>query len=144
MLTMVFLLAITSSVLELMIAAQVPIWRQWSYKSKLFNLVNSMFLSYLIGIAFGAQGLIAMTAGFVSTFMTIPGYAYLHWNYDSDKAKQQGGNRYRYTKNTITPKINKTKELASDLGKVGYITAKVITAPLWIPRRAYARIKSNK
>lgn len=143
MLTMVFLLAIMSAALELMIAAQIPIWRQWSHKSKLFNLVNSIVLSYLVGIAFGAQGLIAMTAGVLSTFMTIPGYAFLHWNYDTEKAKAQGGNRYHHAKTNVKPKLQKGKELGSDLIKVGYVTGRVITAPVWIPRKIYRRFKSK-
>jgi len=143
MLTMVFLLAIMSTVLELMIAANVPLWRQWSYKSKLFNLLNSMFLSYFIGLGFGAQGLIALTAGVLSTFLTIPGYSYLNWNYDTEIAKTKyEGNRYKYAKNVSKPKIVKAKELGSDLIKVGYVTGKVITAPLWISRKIYNYCKS--
>lgn len=142
MFIMTFMLAIMSAILELMIASQVPIWRQWSHKSKLFNLLNSIFLSYLLGIAFGAQGLIAMTAGVLSTFMTIPGYAILNWNYDTPKAQSQGGNRYNHTKQTIKPKIEKGKELGSDLLKFGYITGKVITSPIWISRKVYRYIKS--
>lgn len=137
MLAMVFLLSITSAALELMIAARIPIWRQWSYKSKLFNLINSMFLSYLIGIAFGAQGLIAMTAGVVSTFLTIPGYSYLYWNYDSEKAKKTPErNRMQHMK-------SKLSEPASDLGKISYGVVKLITAPLWIPRRIYTKINKG-
>jgi hypothetical protein len=142
MLIMAFMLAIMSAVLELMIAAQIPLWRQWSHRSKLFNLVNSMFISYLIGIAFGAQGLIVMFSGVLSTFMTIPGYALLNWNYDSEKAKTQDGNRYEYAKKTIKPKLEKGKELGSDLIKVGYVTGKVITSPIWISRKIYRYIKS--
>jgi len=143
MLTMVFLLAIMSTVLELMIAANVPLWRQWSYKSKLFNLLNSMFLSYFIGLGFGAQGLIALTAGVLSTFLTIPGYSYLNWNYDTEIAKTKyEGNRYKYAKKVSKPKIVKAKELGSDLIKVGYVTGKVITAPLWISRKIYNYCKS--
>jgi hypothetical protein len=142
MFIMTFMLAIMSATLELMIAAQIPAWRRWSHKSKLFNLLNSMFLSYLIGIAFGAQGLIAMTAGVLSTFLTIPGYAILNWNYDTPKAQSQGGNRYNHTKQTIKPKLEKGKELGSDLIKVGYVTGKVITSPIWISRKAYRYFKS--
>jgi len=143
MLTMVFLLAIMSTVLELMIAANVPLWRQWSHKSKLFNLLNSMFLSYFIGLGFGAQGLIALTAGVLSTFLTIPGYSYLNWNYDTEIAKTKyEGNRYKYAKKVSKPKIVKAKELGSDLIKVGYVTGKVITAPLWISRKIYNYCKS--
>jgi hypothetical protein len=144
MLVMAMMLAIMSAALELMIASQIPAWRKWSHKSKLFNLVNSMVLSYFVGIMFGAQGLIAMTAGFLSTFMTIPGYAMLNWNYDTDKAKSQGGNRYQYTKKTVKPKLTKGKELAGDLVKVGYVTGKTITAPIWISRKAVRFYKSHK
>lgn len=141
MLTMVILLSVASSALELMIASQVPLWRQWSYKSKLFNLVNSMFLSYIIGIAFGAAGLIAMTAGFVSTFMTIPGYAFLHWNYDTPKAQSSGGNRYEHMKKQAKPKYEKAKELGGDLVKTGWFVGRTITAPIWITRKIYRKIK---
>jgi hypothetical protein len=141
---MAFMLAIMSAALELMIASQIPAWRKWSHKSKLFNLINSMILSYFVGIMFGAQGLIAMTAGFMSTFMTIPGYAILNWNFDSPKAATQGGNRYKHTKSTIKPKVEKGKELAGDLVKVGYVTGKVITSPIWISRKAVRFYKSHK
>jgi hypothetical protein len=144
MLTMVILLAIISTALELSIASQVPLWRKWSYQSKLFNLLNSIFLSYIIGFMFGAQGLIVMTAGILSTFMTIPGYALLNWNYDTDKAKAQSGNRFQHTKTTIKPKMEKGKELAGDLLKVGYVTGKTVTAPIWVTRKAVRYYKSHK
>jgi len=135
MLTMVMLLAIFSTILELMIAAKIPLWRQWSYKSKLFNLLNSLFISYLMGIAFGATGLIAMTSGIISTFLTIPGYTFLYWNYDSPKAKNTPQrNRYQHAK-------DKLSEPLSDMGKITYGAMKVITAPLWIPRRVYQKVK---
>lgn len=135
MLTFVLLLAIASTALELMIAARIPIWRKWSHKSKLFNLINSMILSYLVGMAFGAQGLIAMTAGLLSTFMTIPGYTFLHWNYDTPKAQAlPEKSRYQHG-------AKKWKQVGSDTTKVAYGTLKVVTAPVWIPRKIYKSIK---
>jgi len=144
MLIMALMLAIMSAAFELMIAAQIPAIRRWSHKSKLFNLVNSMVLSYIIGIMFGAQGLIVMFAGVMSTFLTIPGYAMLAWNFDSPKAVAKGGNVYKHTKSTIKPKMEKGKELAGDLIKVGYVTGKTITAPIWITRKAVRYYKSHK
>ena len=151
MLIIIIGLAITSAILELMIASQIPIWRQWSHKSKLFNLINSMFLSYLVGIAFGAQGLIAMSAGLLSTFMTIPGYAVLHWNYDTEKAKNSGGNRYKQTrekvKHDIQPKVQQTvaatKEVSSDIAKVGGYAIKTIAFPFKASYKTYKYFKSN-
>lgn len=147
MLAIIFLLAVTSAVFELMIAAQVPAWRRWSHKSKLFNLVNSMVLSYLIGIAFGAQGLIAMTSGIFSTFLTIPGYAFLNWNYDSKSAQNVGGNHYRHTKEVIKPKVEKTVKHTAITGrkaiKTASITGKVLFSPVKYSYKAYKSV-SNK
>jgi hypothetical protein len=151
MLIIIIGLAITSAILELMIASQVPLWRQWSHKSKLFNLVNSMFLSYLVGIAFGAQGLIAMSAGLLSTFMTIPGYAFLNWNYDTEKAKNAGGNRYKHTrekvKHDIQPKVQQTvaatKEVSSDIVKVSGYAFKTIAFPFKASYKTYKYFKSS-
>lgn len=144
MLTMVVLLAIMSTVLELMIAAKVPAWRRLSAKSGLFNLLNSLFLSYLMGIAFGAAGLIAMTAGVLSTMLSVPGYKFLAWNYDSPKAQSLGTTRTAHIKESVQPKYHKSKEVIQDLGKIAYGTGKVITAPIWIPRRINTKIKAHK
>lgn len=144
MLTMVVLLAIMSTVLELMIASKVPAWRRLSAKSALFNLLNSLFLSYLMGIAFGATGLIAMTAGVLSTMLSVPGYKFLAWNYDSPKAQALGTTRTSHIKETVQPKYHKSKEVIQDLGKIAYGTGKVVTAPIWIPRRINNKIKAHK
>jgi len=135
MLTFVFLLAIMSTALELMIAAKIPFLRRLAHKSKLFNLLNSLFLSYVIGVAFGATGLIAMTAGILSTMLSIPGYTFLHWNYDTAQA-QALPEKSRYEHGT-----KKWKQVGSDTVKVTYGTLKVVTAPVWIPRKIYKSIK---
>lgn len=147
MLFIIMLLAITSALFELMIAAQIPAWRRWSHKSKLFNLVNSMVLSYIIGIAFGAQGLIAMTAGVVSTFLTIPGYAFLHWNYDTNSAKNVGGNRYRHAKEVVVPKVTNTVKTTASVGrkvvKTATVTTKVVSSPVRYSYKAYKKVSSH-
>lgn len=148
MLIIIVGLAVVSTTLELMLAAQIPAWRKWSHKSKLFNLVNSLFLSYLIGIAFGAQGLIAMSAGVLSTMLSIPGYAYLHWNYDSEEAKARGGNRYKHYQKEVKPKVQQTtaatKEVASDLARGTVFVAKTVAFPLKASYKTYKYVKSKK
>ena len=98
LLSMMIILAITSTLIELMIASKVKWWRQKSYQSKLFNVLNSLFLSFLIGLAFSASGLIAMGAGVISTVLTVPGYKFLHWNYDSEQAQKHNGNMMQHMK----------------------------------------------
>ena len=148
MLMIIIGLAVVSTVLELMLAAQIPAWRKWSHKSKLFNLVNSLFLSYLIGIAFGAQGLIAMSAGVLSTMLTIPGYYYLHWNYDSEEAKRRGGNRYKHYQEEIKPKVQQTaaatKEVTGDIVRGGKFVVKTVALPLKASYKTYKYVKSKK
>lgn len=144
LLSMMLILAITSTILELMIAAKVPVWRRLSAQSGLFNLLNSLFISYIMGIAFGATGLIAMGAGVISTVLTVPGYKFLYWNYDSPQAQALGTTRTSDIKKKATVKYEKGKEVASDLAKVAYVSGRVITAPIWIPRKANHKIKSYK
>lgn len=137
LLTMMLILAVTSTILELMIAAKIPAWRRLSYKSKLFNLINSLVLSFLIGIAFGAAGLIAMGAGVISTLLSYPGYKFLYWMYDSPMAQKHGGNMFEYTK---TKWITAFK----DLMKVIYSVIKVITFPIWATRWAYNKLNKAR
>lgn len=137
LLTMMLILAVTSTVLELMIAAKIPAWRKLSHKSKLFNLVNSLVLSFLIGVAFGAAGLIAMGAGVISTLLSYPGYKFLYWMYDSPMAQKHGGNMFEYTK-------KKWMTALKDLAKVIYSIIRVITFPVWATRWAYNKINNAR
>lgn len=136
-LSMMLILAVTSTLLELMIAAKIPAWRRLSAKSPLFNLLNSLLISFLTGLAFGAAGLIAMGAGVISTVLSVPGYQFLHWNYDSEMAKRNGGSMYKYT-------VNKWKTVISDFFKIIYKIMRFITAPIWITRAAIVKYNSFK
>ena len=86
----------SSFALEMVIAAKLPLWRKFAERYLLANMGLSLLLSVCLGMVFGAVGLIALTAGVMSTLMSIPGYRFLHWNFDSELAHQQGGNRLRY------------------------------------------------
>jgi len=137
MLSFVILLAVMSSIFEGMLAARIPLLRKIGYKSKLANLMISIIISYNLGVAFGASGLIAMTAAILSTIMSIPMYMYLYWNYDTPKAKSLP-EKSRYQHGTT-----KWKEVGSDTLKMTYGTLKVITAPVWVSRKVYRKIKPS-
>ena len=137
LLTMMLILAITSTVLELMIAAKVPAWRKLSAKSPLFNLLNSLFLSFIMGITFGAGGLIAMGAGVISTVLSVPGYKFLYWNYDSQQAQKHGGNMMLHVR-------TKWLQVFKDLAKTIYAIIRIITFPIWGTRLAIQKYKSFK
>lgn len=132
--SMMMVLAVTSCALELMIAAKVPVWRRYSAKYPLFNLINSLFISFAMGIAFGASGLVAMGAGVISTILSVPGYQFLHWNYDSPGAAAKGGSQFNYYKRNFKVTWNKWKTALSDFGKLMYTLIRFVTFPIWFTR----------
>ena len=138
--SMMLVLAVTSCALELMIAAKVPIWRRWSAKYPLFNLLNSLFISFVMGIAFGAGGLVAMGSGVISTLLSVPGYHLLYWNYDSPSARARGGSQYRYYKANFTTSWSRWRVALSDLGKLTYNFIRFITFPIWFTRAVFVKV----
>lgn len=144
MLAFAMTLAVMSTIVEMMFAVNFRSWREAAHKYKAVNMIISIFLSFIIGLAFGAGGLIAMTAGMMSTVLSIPGYAFLHWNMDSPKARSLGTTRTNNATKVAKKKYEKTKEVANDLGKVAYGTARVITAPVWVTRKATHKYKTYK
>jgi hypothetical protein len=140
LLSMMIILAITSCALELMIAAKIPAWRKLSAKSPLFNLINSLAISFIMGLAFGAAGLVAMGAGVISTLLSVPGYQFLHWNYDTPQARARGGNQIAYYRANFNIHFDKWKIALSDLTKLTYNIIKFITMPIWVTRAIFVRI----
>lgn len=144
MLGFAVILAFASFIFEMLIASKFSIWRKLAHKSKLANLTLSLILSYVLGELFGAAGLIVMTAAIISTLLSIPGYTYLSWNYDTDTAKALP-EKSRYKHEEI-----KVKKLGADLYTLGKGTAKIITIPIWLPRdyiynpskKIYKKLKS--
>jgi len=137
LLSMMLILAVTSCALELMIAAKVPPWRRLSAKSPLFNLINSLFISFIMGLAFGASGLVALGAGVISTILSVPGYQFLYWNYDSPQAKALGGNIIKHNK-------SKWGSAISDLLKLIYKIIRIITFPIWGLRWLNQKLNKRK
>lgn len=142
MFTFAIILALASTAFELMLAAKIPLWRRLSHKSLLFNLGNSMVLSFLVGIMFGAAGLIAMTAGIFSTILTIPGYAFLHWCYDSDEAKARGGNQLAFYATKIHDVRAKWSQTLADFAQLIYKIIRFVTLPIRITRTCALKYKA--
>ena len=135
--SMMIALAIASSIVELMFAAKITWWRQNAYRLKWFNMTISLVLSWILGLMFGAAGLIVMGSAMISTALSIPGYAFLHWNYDSPQAQRYGGNMLVHIRKKWT-------QAFKDLAKVIYTIIKVITFPIWVSRWMYQKLtKAN-
>lgn len=139
--SMMIVLAVTSCLLELMIAARVPAWRRFSHKSPLFNLTNSLVLSFLIGIAFSANGLVALGAGIISTLLSLPGYKFLYWNYDSPSAAAVGGNHWKHFRKNLNAYWAKWSIALKDFFSLIYTIIKVITFPIWITRSILRKLR---
>jgi len=137
LLSMMILLAIASSIVELMFAAKIPAWRKNAHKKKWFNMTVSVLLSFILGILFGAAGLIALGAAMISTVLSIPGYAFLYWNYDSPQAQRYGGNMTSHI-------YQKWIQAFKDLAKVFYAIIRFINFPIWGTRLAIQKYNKLK
>lgn len=136
-------LAVASFLVEMMIASKVPLMRQLAKSNLLVNLTISLGLSFIIGTMFGAIGLTAMTAAIISTLMSVPGYAFLEWAYDSEKAHAEGGNRIKHKKEQVQVTTKKWTQTLSDFFKIIYGILKVITFPIWIIRSITSKTQTS-
>jgi hypothetical protein len=137
MFAMMMMLAVASTMVEMMFAANFPAWRRNAHKYKWVNMVISITLSFILGIAFGAQGLIVMGGAMISTAFSIPGYALLHYNYDTETARRYKGGMFQHG-------FNKWKQVISDFFKILYKILRLITAPIWITRAALVKYNAYK
>ena len=135
-LTMMIVLGLSSFIVEMMFAVNIPWWRQNAHRLKWFNMIVSITLSSILGFLFGAAGLVVMGAALFGTVLSIPGYAFLHWNYDSEQAARYGGNMLSHIR-------GKWVQAFKDLAKVIYTVIKVITFPVWGLRWVINKINSR-
>ena len=138
---MTFMLALASFLVEMMFAAKVPLWRKNAHKFKWVNMTISLLLSFVLGLAFGAAGLITMGAAMLSTVMSIPGYAFLHWNHDSPEAIAQGGNRSLYYWKNFHTHWAKWRVALADFGTLIYNIIRIITFPIWAMRYVFIKVR---
>ena len=137
MFTLAIMLALASTIIEMSLAAKFPAWRKAAKKNKTINMIISILLSFILGILFGAGGLIAMSAAMISTVLSIPGYAFLEWAYDSPQAAKRGGNQMEYYS-------KRWKQALADLVQLTYKVIRIITLPIWATRNAIIKLNSIK
>jgi len=137
MFALALMLALSSTIIEMSLAVKFPVWRKLAKKNKTINMVISITISFVLGIMFGAGGLITMSAAMISTVLSIPGYAVLEWAYDSPRAAQRGGNQFEY--------YNKRwKQALADLAQLTYKVIRIITFPIWGTRNAIIKFNAIK
>jgi hypothetical protein len=141
MFIMMITLAFSSFIVEMMFAAKIPAWRRNAHKLKWLNMVISIGLSFVLGTAFGAKGITAMGAAMLATVLSIPGYAFLHWNYDSPQAIARGGDQLSHLKKISRQSYDKWSVALSDLFKLIYTFIRFLTFPIWFSRNVYIKVK---
>jgi len=139
--SMMLMLALASTLVELMFAARFKVWRKNAHKFKWVNMTISIALSFVLGMAFGAAGLIALGAAMVSTVLSVPGYAFLNWNQDTPTALAQGGNRVKYYWDDFHVHWAKWRVALADFGKLIFTFIKILTFPIWVTRTFVIKIK---
>lgn len=70
MLVLIAGLTVCAVAIEMMIVAKVPALRELLVDHPLLSLVFSLALSWVLGVVFGAAGMIVMFAALASTFCT--------------------------------------------------------------------------
>jgi len=130
-------LGFSSFIVEMMFAVNIPWWRQNAYRLKWVNMIISITLSSILGFLFGAAGLVVMGAALLGTVLSIPGYAFLHWNYDSPQAQRHGGNMLSHIR-------EKWVQAFKDLAKIIFTVIKVITFPIWSIRWLIQKVNAHK
>lgn len=138
---MMLMLAVASTLVELMFAARFKVWRLNAHKFKWVNMTISILLSFILGHAFGAVGLIALGAAVISTVMSVPGYAFLNWNYDTPLAAAQGGNRMRFYWKNFHVHWAKWRKVLGEFNQLMYSIFLVITFPVRLCAKCYKFIK---
>lgn len=141
MFMMMITLAFASFIVEMMFAAKIPVWRHNAYRIKWLNMLISIGLSFVLGTAFGAKGITAMGAAMLATVLSIPGYAFLHWNYDSPQAIACGGDQLSHVKKVSKQSYDKWSVALSDLFKLIYTFVRFLTFPIWFTRNAYIKLR---
>jgi len=141
MFIMMITLGFSSFIVEMMFAAKIPAWRRNAHKLKWLNMVISIGLSFVLGTAFGAKGITAMGAAMLGTVLSIPGYAFLHWNYYSPQAIARGGDQLSHLKKISRQSYDKWSVALSDLFKLIYTFIRFLTFPIWFSRNVYIKVK---
>lgn len=118
-LTTAIVFGIIAAILELRLALKIPIIRKLVERFSVVGIGFSIGLSLLLGMLFGAAGMIVMFAAILATTLTQPVYVFLN------KTKKQ---------------TSKTKQQVEDfkatwrpVGKLIKYAFLLVTAPLWVP-----------
>lgn len=135
------MLALASTLVELMFAARFKVWRKNAHKFKWVNMTISIALSFVLGMAFGAAGLIALGAAMVSTVLSVPGYAFLNWNQDTPTALAQGGNRAKFYWKNFHVHWAKWRKVLGEFNQLIYTIFRVITIPVRILNAVFKFIR---
>lgn len=121
MLMFAMMLAVTSTIMEIVLLLKFKPLLNFLLKHKTLDLIFSFALSYVLGVMFGASGLIAMTAGIFSTLLSL-------MVYESGILKQENREKVTNTKNTVVKTIKFWYRVASSpVRAIGWCSSKVNT-----------------
>lgn len=125
--TMIWILALATSMFEMAFAFKVPYWAKTAGRFPVLGLIASVTLSWFLGHIFGATGLIALMGGLLSTLMTVPCYILVE----------------KWHNGEIQPRLEKFRadwesftEMMRDLWRVIRFVIRVVTFPIWGYRSA--------
>lgn len=120
-LQMAILLALASTAIEGFIVWHAPLIRKIGKKFPVLDVVFSFALSVFMGMMFAAEGVVIALGSILSTIISMPLYPAMDW-IDEHRS-------------LVQIKKARAKEILTDTVKVIVFFLRVITFPLWMPRR---------
>lgn len=122
---MALLLAMTSLLLEGIFAYRIPAYRHFVEKREYVAIFISMAGSYFLGQIFGAQGLVCLMAGIMSTVASPPMYKLLGW--------------YERNKIEVNAKYYEIRQTMIDFMRLLYKLMRLLTLPFRVIRTTSAK-----
>lgn len=119
LLTTALVLAAVSVLIELKIFYSTPWLKKLVGLSVIVGIAMSLALSWVLGLLFGASGLIVLLAGTISTAITEPIHA---WKRKQSKRKDKVHSSIKEFADTWRP-----------VGKLIKYAFLLVTSPLWVP-----------
>lgn len=134
MLSFAIILAIVSTAFEMIIASKWTWWREKAAHSLLVCGLGSVLLSYALGTLFGGHGLIAMTAGVMSTVMSACCYPILNYWLKHKEAISNTTQKLHNSIDSAAAAWQRNRQTLKDLCHLLMVIARFLTFPFRLIR----------
>lgn len=132
-----FIVAFFSFLIEAVMAFKIPAWKRLGIRYTIAGVLMSLILSWLIGLLFGASGIIVMMAGLISTGLSYLMYVGMEYVDTHPKEYQKIVDGI---KNAYKQILEVTSSLVAIIKVLGFF-AKIVLLPITLVKKAVAYVQ---